>query len=90
MLIMITTILTGCSNHVKVKIPTKNDSAFITNKQSTTFESQGQLLTHFVTNKMVKHGGIYTNYRTYTHTKGIATGHEMLSESSKNLEAFIN
>lgn len=72
----------GCHQQVKVKVPQKNEPAFVTASKSTLFAHQQKILETFVRRQLVHGGGVYTNYKNTSHVKNMASGHEMLSESS--------
>lgn len=74
-------LLVGCRKELKVSIP-KNDSASFSTEKKVTKNPDEKRLQNFIETKMVQKKGIYTNYRNYPPQKEVATGHEMLSESS--------
>lgn len=78
---MLFLFLTGCEEKIHVQVPTTNDKEFVT-KNKTNQSHNEKRLKNFIQNKMVKTNGIYTNYRNSQAQENVATGHEMLSESS--------
>ncbi|KRM11698.1 hypothetical protein ABTQ33_10070 [Paucilactobacillus suebicus] len=76
-------ILTGCSNRdADVQVPKGNCKAMIINTHFNRNKHRDALLKHFIDTKMLAKQGIYTNYHQYRTKKKVATGHEMLLESS--------
>ncbi|WP_125568661.1 hypothetical protein [Companilactobacillus insicii] len=76
--------LSGCNSNknVAVNVPKMSASDFLDSKDYGNYSTQNKLLDNFVSNKMLTKQGIYTNYRQENAVKKVATGHEMLSESS--------
>lgn len=81
-IMMVMMSLVGCQKRAQVTMPKENMRQIVTHQQSPFFKAQQKRLDHFVAHKMVHQGGIYTNFRKVAHQKNVATGHEMLSESS--------
>lgn len=77
-------IFGGCSNKndIKVDVPKMSASNFLDNNNYGDYSKQNKLLDEFISNKMLTKQGIYTNYHQTKATESVATGHELLSESS--------
>ncbi|APX73173.1 hypothetical protein M5C72_08810 [Companilactobacillus allii] len=84
LMILPTIVLAGCSkkSDVKVSEPDMSTSNFLNSSNYGDYSTQNKLLYKFVTNKMLTKEGIYTNYKETKNQSNVATGHEMLSESS--------
>ena len=84
LMLLPTIFLAGCSNKndVKVSIPKMSVSDFLDKSDYGDYSNQNKMLDDFVSNKMLTKQGIYTNYHQTKTTKSVATGHELLSESS--------
>ncbi len=75
-------LLSGCSSDAKVNLPKMSSSNFLNNSSYGNYSAKNKLLDNFVSKKMLTKQGIYTNYHQTNTTKNVATGHELLSESS--------
>jgi len=84
LMIMPILFLSGCGKNtdVKVSVPKMNSIDFLNNSDYGSYSAQGNLLDNFITKKMLTKKGIYTNFKQTKSNSQLATGHEMLSESS--------
>jgi len=79
-----TFILASCSknNDAQVNVPKMSNSNFLNISDYGDYTNQNKLLDSFINDKMLTKQGIYTNYHQTKTTTNVATGHELLSESS--------
>lgn len=84
-LLLLGMCLTGCQQRVTVATPAQAPRGFVAsaNGATTTDRRRAQQVAHFVQTKLVTKQGVRTNYLdSKKRTGAVATGHELLSESS--------
>lgn len=75
-------ILTACHKQVKVTVPKTSAAQFVIKSHNNQSTQQTKLLNQFVERRLLTTKGLYTNYRKHKNSKQLATGHDLLLESS--------
>jgi hypothetical protein len=84
-------MLTACHKQVKVTVPKTSAAQFVIQSHDNQSAQQAKLLNQFVEQRLLTTKGLYTNYRVRKNSKQVATGHDLLLESSGLwLTALVN
>lgn len=75
-------MLTACHKQVKVTVPKTSAAQFVIKTQDQQSPQQTKLLQQFVEQRLLTTKGLYTNYHRSKNSKQVATGHDLLLESS--------